>query len=567
MFSDHLELAATLPNAPSSAVKVYTAKTETQWRFAFIAFVIGAVGLLPLKHVLDWLSGGPRPEGALFLAAAAAVFSFPIGVICIVNTLRGLPRLTVTPEGLKLEGGMRTRWTRWDNVGPFVLKTVYSGRSSTVRVASAKIVGPAASRGGLRARSFSIPDRFTVPIDAIVTELNAARVQATGDTTQAATGLDLKEASIGLAQFRVPWLTFALLAVLIVVFTLENTFAVTPGGKELAPSIATLLAFGALSHTAIFSNGEWYRLFTAPLLHASLAHILGNGIALLWGGWLLERLVGRLWFFAFFAIGALGGSLFSLAVNPVNLVAVGASGALMGMFAALFVGSFRYASGTASRQRLQLNSLRILIPSLLPLVPTLTVERIDYGAHVGGALSGTALALLLLKYWPESARIPQLRKAAAAISSIGVLLFVASGSLAIVNFPKYDVAIIPQWDLPKTPEARRTRAAALAVRYPNDPRSHLMLGQTLVEAKDSANAERELRLALDGAHAHSALFGSYLEVAVRSALAAVLLDQGKQDEAREMAQPACSALPGYANGDKLLKLLVAQHLCSQPAGN
>ena len=391
---------------------------------------MSALGLIPLKLIFDWLSGGPVPEGSVFLAATATFFFLPIGILYVSNALRGLPRLTVTPEGIKFESGIRTKWATWDSIGPFGVRVVYSGRFRQARTASAKI----AASG----RTFTIPDQFTVPIDAIVAELNAARAQArpTDDRTAAIPGWEADEKSVGLAQFKIPWLTLSLLAVLIVIFTLENTLAVTPG-RDLSPSIATLIAFGASSHNLVVSYGQWYRLFTAPLLHANLPHILGNGLALVLGGWLLERLVGRLWFFAFFTIGALGGSLVSLAVNPVNLVSVGASGALMGLFAALFVGSFRYPSGTASRTRLQLNSLRILVPSLLPFIQTSAAGRIDYGAHIGGALSGAALALFLLKAWPEGARIPQFRKAAAAISAIGALLFVVSGGFAIANYPKF----------------------------------------------------------------------------------------------------------------------------------
>ena len=437
LFSHRLDVAALPPDTPArvlvSDTKVYHAKSGNQWRLAFIAFVLAAAGLIPLKQIFGWLSGGPNPGGGAFVGMLCALFFLPFGIVFVANALRGLPRLTVTPEGLKLQGGIRTKRATWDSIGPFTIRNVYSGRFRQVRVASAKIVGSGAGR----ARNFAVPDHFTVPIEEIAPELNAARARATGDTASALPGITPAEASIGLAQFKLPWLTFAILGVLIVVFALENIFPVTPGGKGLTPSVPTLVAFGALSHRLMLSSGEWYRLFTAPLLHANLAHIVGNGVALVWGGWLLERLVGRLWFFAFFAIGALGGSLFSLAINPVNLVSVGASGALMGLFAALFVGSFRHASGTAPRARLQVSSVRILIPSLLPIASTSAVARIDYGAHIGGALSGCALAIVLLKYWPENARIPQLRKAATAISAIGALLFVASSGLAIVNYPKF----------------------------------------------------------------------------------------------------------------------------------
>lgn len=112
---------------------------------------MSALGLLPLKHIFDWLSGGPRPDGGVFLAAAGALFFLPIGIVFVSNALRGLPRLTVTPEGLTLESGIRTKWASWSRVGPFAVKNVYSSRFRQVRTASAKIAGSGAGRSG-RAR-------------------------------------------------------------------------------------------------------------------------------------------------------------------------------------------------------------------------------------------------------------------------------------------------------------------------------------------------------------------------------------------------------------------------------
>jgi rhomboid protease GluP len=271
--------------------------------------------------------------------------------------------------------------------------------------------------------------------------------RAVGGAEAFAPATVLEQEPVGLAAFKLPWLTFALLAVLVVVFAMEYLFAVTPSVRS-NPSIATLFALGGLNRAIVLSGGQWYRLLTAPLLHAGFIHILSNSIALLLGGWLLERLVGRLWLFAFFVVGALGGSLMSLAVMPNNSISVGASGALMALFAALFVGSFRVPATTPARHRLQASSLRILLPSLLPLVSSTSIGHIDYGAHFGGALSGSALALLLLKYWPQSERIPRLRKIAASISVIGVILFAVGAGMVIGNYPAR--SLTSQADLPKT---------------------------------------------------------------------------------------------------------------------
>jgi rhomboid protease GluP len=554
-------VAPTAEDVAAGRFKVYASRPATQWRLGFIFIGLGLLSLLPLRDVSKWLSGGPMPDIQEFFALACVLF-VPIGILAVLNALRGLPRLTITPRGIKLDASIGARWANWDSLEPFAIKTTHGGRfSRQVKTASAKVIGYHASRRLMPSKTFLVPDHFLTPIGTIVAELNAARAQAVGvSESLLGGGIAPPDAPVGLAAFKLPWLTLALLAVLVAIFACENEFAVTPSVGS-TPSIATLFALGALNRTAVLSGGEWYRLFTAPLLHANLAHILGNGVALLLGGWLLERLVGRLWFFAFFVIGALGGSLMSLAVGPAQLISVGASGALMGMFAALFVGSFRLASGTPARLRLQFSSLRILVPSLLPLFSSTSTAHIDYGAHFGGALSGAAVAALLLKSWPATERIPQLRTVAAGVATIGAILFVVSAGIALANYPKYDIAVIPQAELPRTAADRQARAANLAARYPDDPRSHLYVGEALAAAKDNAGAERELRLALTNAQAHSAIFGSQLELITRGILALFLAEQDRRDEAKELARPTCSAPAGDKAIDNFLKLLAGQHLC------
>ena len=367
--------------------------------------------------------------------------------------------------------GLRSKSANWDNLEPFTVRIIGTSQlGKRFRIGTAPIIGPNAGHWRLRRKTFRIADIFVEPIGSIVAQLNAVRAEALGIPDSApVAAVEPEEAAVGLADFKLPWLTLALLAVLVAVFALEIRFAVQ-SGSSLSLSPASLFVLGGLSRAAVLSGGEWYRLFTAPLLHANLAHIVGNGVALLWGGWLLERLVGRLWFFSLFAVGALGGSLLSLAVMPAKMISVGASGALMGLFAALFVGSFRLASGSDGRLRLQVNSLRILIPSLLPLFST-SVGHIDYGAHFGGALSGAATAALLLKHWPQTARVPQLRRVAAGIAVGGGILFAASAGIAATKYSKYDFTLVPRAELPKSAADRQVLAASLVARYPGDPHS------------------------------------------------------------------------------------------------
>src|SRR5581483_4344349 len=116
----------------------------------------------------------------------------------------------------------------------------------------------------------------------------------------------------------------AILIALTAVFFAELKYGVGPA-RALTPDHRTLIALGGLSADLVRS-GEWWRIFTAPMLHGSLEHIAMNGFALFLAGWFLEPLIGRRWYAAIFVIGALGGALGSLAANPPQIVTVGASG-------------------------------------------------------------------------------------------------------------------------------------------------------------------------------------------------------------------------------------------------
>jgi len=413
----------------------------------------------------------------------------------------------------------------------------------------------------LRSKVFYLPDQFEEPIADIVAEINTARTAANGNLTSLVNSAAVIEPeALGLENFWVPWLSLLILAILIGIFTLENLFPVSPPVGN-APSIQTLIAFGGLNREAIFSQGEWYRLFTAPLLHANPAHIIGNGIALILGGWFFERFVGRLWLYVFFVIGALGGSLGSILAGPAYQVSVGASGALMGLFAAMLVCSFRSAAGTVSRQRLLVQSLRILLPSLIPQFSSGSTIHVDYAAHFGGAISCALLAFLLLKAWPQGKRLPQQRTLARVIAVSGIVLFVGSGATAAINFPKYDIALIPASALPKSNLDRMDKAASLAKQYPKDPRGNMLLSQKSIASGDKAGKERELRVALQRARAGEAIFGPLPTLTAQGALAGFLSDEGRKDEARQLAQPVCSAPRNTLNLGMLIDALVADHLC------
>ena len=101
---------------------------------------------------------------------------------------------------------------------------------------------------------------------------------------------------------RIPWFTLALSGVLAMRF-LGELRAATDYIAPDAPGHFTLLALGASSRDQVLGHGEWWRLFTATMLHGSPAHLIGNLVTFLTVGFLLEPMIGIGWFSAIYFSG------------------------------------------------------------------------------------------------------------------------------------------------------------------------------------------------------------------------------------------------------------------------
>ncbi|NVJ28294.1 rhomboid family intramembrane serine protease [Myxococcus sp. AM011] len=241
------------------------------------------------------------------------------------------------------------------------------------------------------------------------------------------------EDEVAEAPERAPVLTVALLVSLALAFAAEQLFAVgAPGTGLLAPGIETLVALGGLSSRLVLEHGQWWRLFLAPLLHGDLIHLLLNGFCLWFGATVLESMVGRTWLGLLLVVSALGGGALSMALHGDSVVSVGASGALMGLLAAVLAVSRRLPTGQG-RVEVQMMAMQLLVPSLIPIAMSRTGNAVDFAAHVGGALAGGVVGLWLARVWKrEHATPPGTRWAGAlsvlALGAVVVSVFFAVGS-------------------------------------------------------------------------------------------------------------------------------------------
>jgi rhomboid protease GluP len=339
---------------------------------------------------------------------------------------------------------------------------------------------------------------------------------------------------------RVPFATLFILAVLVAVFMAEAGHA-SDAGPGLVFSHRTLIAMGGLSRDLVSGQGQWWRLFTAPLLHGSIGHIVGNALVLLLVGYLLEPLIGSAWFAALFVVGAFGGAWASLFMNPAGIVTVGASGAIMALLSATFVCSFHDEAGGVAK-RMRYLSLRLIIPSLLPSLAS-AASHTDFSAHTGGAVAGAAMGFALMILWPEDAPRPAFKPVAYAIAALGISLAAVAFWMAMhatTAIAERDIGLIPQNEIPRETQEDIAASADLVTRYPHDPRGHLFRAMHFLQIRDVPDAGDQLRIALDGLPAVKDEISPKVEPSVRIMLALTLVARGRQQEAVGIAQPACA---------------------------
>lgn len=351
---------------------------------------------------------------------------------------------------------------------------------------------------------------------------------------------------VGDHTVRSPAVTTALLAVLVAVFSLEAVAADPSRGFSLDLTVAGLVRMGGLNRQLVLQGGEWHRALTAVFLHGSWLHLLLNGVALWMVGGLLEVLVGRAWLVALFYIGALGGSALGLAINGPEVVSVGASGAIMGLFAGAAAVAFRLPDGNVRRE-VQAGMLRVLIPSLIPLANFGHGQRIDYAAHLGGALAGGLAGLVLWKAWSPTRSLAPGRALAGVLAAVGVAASLAAG-VAQAKSAAATASLMPDEELRRGDQtALVARADELVERWPRDPRTRLLRAVKREGQGDLRGAEEDLRAGLrEEAVLRTQFPDRRVETSLRSALASVLMRQGREAEARAAAAPVCHAGRGGA---------------------
>ena len=209
------------------------------------------------------------------------------------------------------------------------------------------------------------------------------------------------------------------------------TRVVTARGLSTAvsPAVLTIIVVSAVTYlmqrldvlstvdyahrTDLVRSGEWWRVITAAFLHSpgSVLHILFNMYALYLFGPRLERQLGAVSFVGLYLSSAIAGGVAFQSLSEGG--AVGASGAIFGLFGAVLVGTFplrHTVHGAAQfRQLVLLLAINLALPLFVP--------GIAWEAHVGGLVMGMVVAALWQRL-PPTPKTPLMR--AVVVYGLGV---------------------------------------------------------------------------------------------------------------------------------------------------
>ncbi len=223
-----------------------------------------------------------------------------------------------------------------------------------------------------------------------------------------------------------PMVTYILLGLTVLVFIGQEIGTYLLGGDFL-------LEMGA-KYTPYILSGEYWRLITPVLLHASILHIGFNMYALFAIGPMLERQYGHGRFLALYLLSGFAGNVLSFFFTPG--VSVGASTAIFGLIGAQ--GVFVYQNRRLFGNRTSGILRNIIGIAVINFIIGLTSQGIDNFGHLGGLLAGLLFAWFAGPLFDVEGLYPSLhlidRREPIRIQLTAVLVFILFAAIAYLRF-------------------------------------------------------------------------------------------------------------------------------------
>lgn len=175
-----------------------------------------------------------------------------------------------------------------------------------------------------------------------------------------------------------PVVTYTLIILCIIMFAISG----------FGYNTLSLVNYGA-NYGPLVKQGEIYRLVTCMFLHAGIIHLVLNMYSLFIVGPRLEDFFGKWKYLLIYFISGISASLLSIGLNG-DVISVGASGAIFGLFGALIYFGHTYRGYIGSIIKSQ------IVPIVIyNLIMGFLIPGIDMWGHIGGLIGGVITANML----------------------------------------------------------------------------------------------------------------------------------------------------------------------------
>ncbi len=183
-------------------------------------------------------------------------------------------------------------------------------------------------------------------------------------------------------------ITISLIIINVIIFFIMEFVGATD-------SAASMIQYGAVYPTLIKEGGEYWRFFTATLMHFDFEHLLNNMVMLGVSGNILERALGKAKYLVLYFTAGIGGCLLSyleMINSDVYAVAAGASGSIFGI-----VGALAWILVLHKGRYETLTGRGMIMMLILSLYYGASTGDVDNWGHIGGFIMGFLLSIIFYR--------------------------------------------------------------------------------------------------------------------------------------------------------------------------
>jgi rhomboid protease GluP len=159
------------------------------------------------------------------------------------------------------------------------------------------------------------------------------------------------------------------------------------GGNVLETGDNVVIVWGQVNGL-VLQYGWYWQLVTSMFIHASIFHLVGNLLFLLIFGLRGEEMFSLPEYLSIYLLGGLAGNLLYLVLGPINVPAVGASGAIFAIFAAAVI---------YDRRSIKQSIVGAIVFTFFLFFINIG-ENTNLLAHFGGLVVGLILGYLIASY-------------------------------------------------------------------------------------------------------------------------------------------------------------------------